>query len=206
MMRMGRAKRGTGRDALLNAAMQLISDRGLQGLTMRDIATVAEMSLGLTTYHFPDKDALLRETLQRFVDTEVERYESLLADLTETHASVEEILDALIAGIHATFRRPGYTVALLEVCLAGARDSAMSAIATRCIDGYRQATEQALIASGVPPDQARRTARWALTLVDGFATQAAARGTPTELPADIGDAIRTLAAATCGGAGTEGDG
>ena len=87
---MARAKRGTGRDALLTAAMQLISERGLQGLTMRDVATVAEMSLGLTTYHFADRDALLRETLQRFVDTELERYERLLADLTKTHASVEE--------------------------------------------------------------------------------------------------------------------
>lgn len=191
---MARAKRGTGRDALLAAAMQMISERGLQGLTMRDVAAVAEMSLGLTTYHFADKDALLRETLRRFVDTELERYERLLADLTEAHASVEEILDALVAGIHATFRRPGYTVALLEVCLAGARDPAMSTIATRCIDGYRRLTEHALITTGVSSDQASVTARWAMVLVDGFATQAAARGTPTQLPADIGDAIRTLAA------------
>jgi DNA-binding transcriptional regulator YbjK len=191
---MARAKRGTGRDALLTAAMQLISERGLQGLTMRDVATVAEMSLGLTTYHFADRDALLRETLQRFVDTELERYERLLADLTKTHASVEEILDALVAGIHATFRRPGYTVALLEVCLAGARDPAMSTIATRCIDGYRRLTEQALITTGVRADQAVRTARWAMVLIDGFATQAAAAGTPTQLPADIGYAIRALAA------------
>jgi hypothetical protein len=33
-----------------------------------------------------------------------------------------------------------------------------------------------------------------MVLIDGFATQAAAAGTPTQLPADIGHAIRALAA------------
>lgn len=46
---MERAKRATERDALLTATMQLIGERGLQGLTLRDVATAAEMSLGLTT-------------------------------------------------------------------------------------------------------------------------------------------------------------
>ncbi len=132
--------------------------------------------------------------LHLFVYTDFERYERLLADLTKTHASVEEILDALIVGIHATFRRPGYTVALLEVCLAGARDPAMSTIATRCIDGYRRLTEQALITTGVPSDQVGRTGRWAIMLIYEFANQAAAAGSPTQLPADIGHAIRSLAA------------
>ena len=43
---MARAKRGTGRDALLTATMQLISERGLQGLTMLDVATVAAQAPG----------------------------------------------------------------------------------------------------------------------------------------------------------------
>lgn len=92
--------------------------------------------------------------MQRFVDTELEGYERLLADLTGTHASAEHILDSLIAGIHATFRRPGHTVALLEICLGGARQPAMSVVATRCIDGYRRITEKALVAAGVPSEQA----------------------------------------------------
>lgn len=191
---MARAKRGTGREALLEAALQLVGERGLQGLSMRDVAAVAQMSLGLTSYHFADRDALLRETLQRFADAEVQRYEHMLANLADAHASAEQVIDALITGIHDAFGRPGYTVALLELYLAAARDPAMSAIAAGCIDGYRRLTEEALIASGMPTEQAERTARWIMVLVDGFAAQAAASGNPTRLPNDIDDAIRAIAA------------
>jgi DNA-binding transcriptional regulator YbjK len=194
-MGMARAKRGTGREALLEAALQLVGERGLQGLSMRDIAAAAQMSLGLTTYHFADRDALLRETLQRFADAEVQRYEHMLAALTEADASAEQIIDALISGIHDAFARPGYTVALLELYLAAARDPAMSAIAYGCVDGYRRLTGDALIAAGMPIEQARRTARWIMVFVDGFASHAAAAGTPTRLPADLNDAIHAIATA-----------
>ena len=52
-------KREATRRRLLDRALRLLRERGVDGTTMRDIADAAGLSLGAAYYHFPSKEALL---------------------------------------------------------------------------------------------------------------------------------------------------
>ncbi|WP_052689166.1 TetR/AcrR family transcriptional regulator [Williamsia herbipolensis] len=64
-------KRGRGRHELIASTLRSIASRGLHATTLRDIAAGAGLSLGSTTYHFPDRAALMVGALEEHVtDTE----------------------------------------------------------------------------------------------------------------------------------------
>ena len=48
------------RERILSAAEQLFAERGIDGVSMRDIAAIAMVPLALVSYHFGSKDALYR--------------------------------------------------------------------------------------------------------------------------------------------------
>ncbi|WP_153349123.1 TetR/AcrR family transcriptional regulator [Nocardia aurantia] len=183
-------KHGAGRDALLDATLRLIGKRGMFGFTMRDIASEAGMALGSTTYHFADRDELLRAALQRFADEEIGRIHNLLDRLAD--ADPEAVLTAVIDELRRTNARPGATVAQLELYLAASRDPLIAESAARCVTAYHALAQRALTAVGVPPGRAADLARWVVALIDGFAVHAAAAGDATAIAADLPDALRAL--------------
>src|SRR5690348_1319578 len=52
-------KRDATRRHLVERALALFQERGVEGTTMRDIAKAAGMSLGAAYYYFPSKEALV---------------------------------------------------------------------------------------------------------------------------------------------------
>ena len=89
-----------GRDRLLNAAEALFAQRGYMGASVRDISSAAGVKLGLSTYHFGNKDALFRSVMERRAG---DLCSGLLAALNEAIAaadgrpSLEAILEAYVA-------------------------------------------------------------------------------------------------------------
>lgn len=61
----GRA--AAGRDRLLLVAMRLFADRGFDSVTVRDIATEAEVSVGLINHHFVSKEGLRQAVDEYFI-------------------------------------------------------------------------------------------------------------------------------------------
>ena len=61
------------RDAIVDAAMTIVRDRGVARLTLDEAARVAGLSKGGVLYHFRSKDALIRG----LVDREIGRCETL---------------------------------------------------------------------------------------------------------------------------------
>lgn len=59
------AKADATRDHLLEVAVSLFREKGLEATTMREIAAVAKMSLGSTYYYFPGKDAIVLAYYER---------------------------------------------------------------------------------------------------------------------------------------------
>lgn len=57
------AKRNLTRDEILKEAMDLLDAEGLEGLSMRKLATRLRVQAPTLYYHFPDKSALLNEVL-----------------------------------------------------------------------------------------------------------------------------------------------
>ena len=64
---------------LLDATLRLIGDRGLHAITLREVAGAAGLSLGSTTYHFADRDALLIAALSRFADSVTDQCDEAIA-------------------------------------------------------------------------------------------------------------------------------
>ncbi|HEY5855636.1 MAG TPA: TetR family transcriptional regulator [Aldersonia sp.] len=61
------------RDRIAEAALQVVTRDGVEGLTHRAVAALADVPVGSTTYHFADKDELLLAAIelaeQRSADT-----------------------------------------------------------------------------------------------------------------------------------------
>src|SRR5882672_1153022 len=55
------------REAILDAALAVIAERGTEQLTHRSVAEEAGVPLGSTTYYFASRDELVREAFRRYV-------------------------------------------------------------------------------------------------------------------------------------------
>jgi AcrR family transcriptional regulator len=69
------------RDAIVEAARRLISEVGLDGLTLRRLADVFDVSAPALYAHFTDKNELLRAVAEREFDDLIRRYEQIDEEL-----------------------------------------------------------------------------------------------------------------------------
>jgi AcrR family transcriptional regulator len=60
-------KSAGGKDRLLLVAMKLFAERGFDGVTVRDISSAAEVSVGLINHHFSSKDGLRKAVDDYFI-------------------------------------------------------------------------------------------------------------------------------------------
>lgn len=58
---------GPGRQALIDAAISVVAERGLRGLTYRAVAEQAGVTHALVTHYFGSRDAFIREALESTV-------------------------------------------------------------------------------------------------------------------------------------------
>lgn len=86
------ARSKEGREALLRAARDLLAEKGLPGVTSREVAERAGVQPALVSYYFGGKDALL----QAVIDLVALEMQDLLKQAALRKGSVEERLRALI--------------------------------------------------------------------------------------------------------------
>jgi AcrR family transcriptional regulator len=89
------------RDRILRVAMKAFADRGFNAVTIRDLATLADVNLAAINYHFRTKDdlyALVVETALAEWTSEAVVLESVPRDAT-LEAAVKLMMSALIAPV-----------------------------------------------------------------------------------------------------------
>jgi AcrR family transcriptional regulator len=69
------------RDELLDAAISVLGERGMHGLTHRAVDTAAGLPAGSTSNHFRTRDALLNAVVERFAARERANWEDLAAKM-----------------------------------------------------------------------------------------------------------------------------
>jgi DNA-binding transcriptional regulator YbjK len=154
-------------DAILEAALRVIAERGVSAVTHRAVAAEAAVPLSSTTYYFESLDELLEEALLLFVNREAERL-GLLAERLEG-------LDLLPLETARLFRAELETnVAQFELYLEASRRPRLKEVARRCLDLYATVAESALRASGAPEPAAY--ARAFVALFDGYGLHRIAGG------------------------------
>jgi AcrR family transcriptional regulator len=124
---------GATHQRILDAALEVIGDHGIAGITNRRVARQAGVSLGSLTYHFTSQQEVLREALGMFVDREVERIATIASglgpvSLADAAATAARSVEAVALGVES--------IGVLELYLHAAREPSLRDAAQRCWDAY----------------------------------------------------------------------
>lgn len=156
------------RRRILDAAVQLLGERGYAGLRTADVAVAAGVSRGAQTHHFPSKDALVVAVVEHVFEraTEQARLRARRA------AGPDEALKALIADAQEFFFSELFLIALdlaIQGRLAQAGDNPVAQLSAATRLPVEAHWHAALVESGVPADVAEDLLWLTLSIVRGLA-------------------------------------
>lgn len=152
---------GEGRAALLDAAIQVVAQHGLRGLTIRAVAAEASVTHGLVRHHFGSRDALVEATLVRSVEVAIER--------SRLEPASGRIAD-LASGLGATVDAQAELLAFqYELLLEARRRPELLPHVRRMYEDFRGAAQRELERAGMGEDPA--LAEVVFAALDGLALQ-----------------------------------
>lgn len=175
------------RGMILGEALRLFAERHFSVVTVRDIAMVCDINVGLLYHYFDNKDDLVRRALGHAIEQLMAGYEARRAAGTEPLAEILAWLD-----IHMELAP---TLALMvklmsDYASSGLRDAEIDALIAGFYGREKQLLEEALqrgVASGqFAPVDIARTARRIGLMLDGIFYASASRG-DDRITDDIGD-------------------
>lgn len=86
---MGRRPDIDGRELLLEAALRLFAEQGIEGVSIRAVNREAGLGPASVHYHFGTKDALLDAVLHRYGDVVIESIKARAKDLAQEGAATD---------------------------------------------------------------------------------------------------------------------
>jgi AcrR family transcriptional regulator len=135
-----KATEATRREQLLKAAHEVALHRGIDGLTVRAVATKARLSHGLVLFHFKRKDQLGLALLDRVLATTLSLR---IPDDIGAIPSPRERLQALFRHeLNRLSKEPRRIRLLLEYWARGAHNAVIRGKISAGLDGYRLAFRQ----------------------------------------------------------------
>ena len=152
---------GAGRAALLDAAIRVVAQAGLRGLTLRSVAAEAGVSHGLVRHHFGSRGALVEETLARSVEvaiaeSAIEPGSGRIKDISPGLGSTVEDVREMLAFQY-------------ELLLEARRQPELMPHVVRMYDEYIAAIQRELERAGFPADP--MIGRVFFAALDGLALQ-----------------------------------
>lgn len=87
------------RQRIAAAAIAVVAERGVEGLTHRAVAAAANVPLGSTTYHFATLDDLLAEALRTAADHNIARLRAWERDLPAGADLATELAGLVVRGL-----------------------------------------------------------------------------------------------------------
>ncbi|GAA3679348.1 TetR family transcriptional regulator [Arthrobacter ginkgonis] len=154
-------KYGKGREALLEATVSVVAERGLQGLTFRAVAELAGVNNTLISHHFGTKDALLHEAVAWATARSIR-----LSDLSAAEIVNEDFARNLV---ELVAREPQLQIFQYEFVLESRRRPDLREEAVALYEGYIEALEVALIRQG--HTNTKPLARAVFAALDGLVIQ-----------------------------------
>lgn len=112
------------REHILDAALDVLAEVGVAGITHRKVAARADVPLGSVTYHFASLTELCARAFARYVERQCGEYEALFAEA----ASREDLVDVLVEQVRGGPSRHRSAVLGFELHLAALRDPALRAL------------------------------------------------------------------------------
>jgi len=171
------------RTQILDAALHVLAEQGMRGLTHRAADTAAGIPAGSTSYYFRTRAALVSGCLGRLLEIDLETEVPLVA----APASLDSLLEIVVRiGVEMVTTQRMRTMARLQLTLAAAGDGELRAGLTDARATIRARGAEALLALGAT--EADVAADRVLAVLDGLVLTAAVYG-PHE-PAELADWMR----------------
>lgn len=176
------------RDALLAAAVELVAEQGLHGVTHREVARRAGLPPSTTSYFFASLDELVAEAVGRLIEELCARLDALSAQLRGAELDVDEILDLVVPPLLAV--PAGHVAAQFHTYLAVPHHAAWRDGVERLLAALDRAVAAQLDALGLP--SGRADVRRVIALADGFQLQRLSGVDPEHVREDLTAALRVL--------------
>jgi DNA-binding transcriptional regulator YbjK len=167
------------RTRILDAALEVIAERGAGGTTHRRIAARAEVPLGSLTYHFASLTDLQTAAFTRFVELQSALFEQLFAHVE----SPEQLVDVLVDLVHQGPSRSHSALLGFELHLAALRHPGL-----RALTQTWTARSRSVLARFTSPENAARLD----ALLEGMIMHALLTTTPEPREATRAAIARTL--------------
>lgn len=155
------------RDELINAAIAIIAERGLERVTFRAVADKAGVPASTTSYFFTSVDDVIAAAIGRVAETVTGKVLTLLNAARSGEISRDELAEALIDLVSG--QNNNDSVAQFEAYLAVRRRPELAAPVHHIMHALEKATETALETFGINEPQI--PARQFVALIDGFTLQ-----------------------------------
>ncbi|MEV0279787.1 TetR family transcriptional regulator [Streptomyces sp. NPDC050610] len=156
------------RQRIVDAAIRVVSEHGIDGLSHRSVAAAADVPLGSTTYHFATLDDLLIAALRQ-VNSDPASFLASWEHYLESGQSLVDGLVRLLEDCAATDDRSHVRLEY-DLYLAALRRDRLQPIAAACLD------EMVELLARYTKDDA--TARTLVALIDGLLLQLLLTGRP----------------------------
>ena len=156
------SKYGTGKEALLRAAVAVVAAKGLRGLTYRSVAEAAGVNNTLVAHHFGSRDALIAAALDWAAEQSISA--SRLREAAALgHSFTESLLELLLA-------EPELQVFQYEMILEARRRPELAEAVSALYENYVSALAEGLSAAGLTHN-VQVVARTLFASLDGLVLQ-----------------------------------
>ncbi|MFG2725664.1 TetR/AcrR family transcriptional regulator [Streptomyces canus] len=183
-----RASGAARRAALLDAAIEVIAESGVNGATHRSIAARAGMPSSTTSYFFSSLDDLIAAALQVVADRFATRVDRTIKEIAAVETSPEEAIDRFVELLLGEPETDA--VAQFEIYLECARRPNLQASAHQIMASVEKGAEASLRALGTP--LATERAPLLVAMLDGFALHRRAWPRGEADRRTLREALRTL--------------
>jgi DNA-binding transcriptional regulator YbjK len=161
------------RREILDAALGLIAEQGVDSVTHRRVAAAAGVALGSTTYYFDSREHMLREAFRRYLEVVSSTISALSAE-AKRNPSVEGLVEFLVQFTEREFQNEALLITEFELMLFAARDGSLAEELHSWQDGLTADLAEALESLGAarPFDAAHAI----IHLVRGYEQEQLTRG------------------------------
>ena len=173
------------REALLDAVLRIVAEAGVDAVTHRRVAEVAELPLASTTYWFESKDHLLTAALELAAQRDTARlHEFIAARLDVADDPLELAVAAILDPIdQAPQASRGSLLATYALLLEAARRPSLQSVTREWTDAYLNVLQRLLKVAG--SSHPRADADLLLAVADGLLIGQLASGKAGDLAPEL---------------------
>jgi TetR/AcrR family transcriptional regulator, regulator of biofilm formation and stress response len=195
------SRAGPRRDLLLEVTIELIGREGIDAVTHRRVAELAQVPLGSTTYYFASREEMLVESLKTFGHQEIAAIRARLSSLPARRPSrrryIERLVDFLIPQLGDERWR---TLAQYTLLCEAARRPELEPVAREWNQAWWAVLAELFQALKVPDPGLE--ARMVLAMLDGFLLEQLAAPDPDFVSSVLRPALRRVFDRACAAGGS----